>query len=76
MEQKYLNNIDPEKRLKKIHDLLAVTCFFNREICNYYNIKLIPKKNKWMSVLSPISNQKISVSYNRELFIKELVNTG
>ena len=73
MGEKYLNNIDPEKRLKKIHDLLAVTCFFNREICDYYNIKLTPKKNKWMSILSPNSNQKISISYNRELFIKELI---
>ena len=73
MGVKYLNNVDPDKRLKKIHDLLAVTCFFNREICHYYNIELIHKKNKWMSVLSPNSNQKISISYNRELFIKELI---
>ena len=72
MGEKYLHT-QYDKPKKMIHDLLAVTCFFNRDICQYINIELKCTKNKWRSELNPDTNQKISISYDRNKFLEELV---
>jgi len=72
MGDKYLYS-PYKKKMKMIHDLLAVTCFFNRDICQYINIELKCTKNKWRSELNPNTNQKISISYDKTKFLEELV---
>lgn len=68
---------DSKYKNKCLHDLLAFFSIFNDDIVKFTNVDLFRTEDnipKWFSIKNPNSNKKISICFDKDLFLKVIKN--